>query len=170
MEKIKRPKKKMSRRMAYILSTILGSILLFGSAIAVLLLTQTVPVITAQALLSTTCVDAGNPLTANVTGYLSGVTAYIRFTCTTDGEGYTAKGAIEATPTFTLPNPPFSQLWSFRQSTSVGTTCADGTGAWQMTSASSHTFPSGETTWDYCAVIPNTSSIDSTSFTVAWSA
>ncbi len=159
----------MSRRMAYILSTILGVMLIFGTAVAVLLLTQTAPVVTAAAILSTTCTSGANPLTANVTFYIQGVQSYIRFTCTVDGQGYTSKGGIVSTPTFTLP-APFTQLWSFEKVTGAGTTCAAGTGAWQMTSGISHTFPSGTVTWDYCALIPNTATADSTQFTVAWSA
>jgi hypothetical protein len=170
-DELGRRKKHMSRKMAYILSTVLGSMLIFGVAVATLLLTQTVPVVTAQAVLSTTCIDGAHPLTANVSTFVSGATSYIRFTCTADSSvGYTTKGGIQSTPTFTLPNPPFSQLWSFAKSTSVGTTCAGGTSAWQMTSGSPHTFGAGTLTWDYCAVIPNTSSVDSTQFTVAWSA
>lgn len=120
-----------------------------------------------QVVFSTTCVDAGHPLAANQSFYLPGFTTYIRLTCTTDGVGYTSSGAIAATPSFTLP-APFTQLWSFQSSTATGTTCAGGTGAWQMTSGTAHTFPVATTTWDYCAVIPSTATVDSTSFTVAW--
>ncbi len=168
-DRVKWGKRRMSRRMAYVLSTLLGVMLIFGAAIAVLLLTQTVPVVTSAAILSTTCIDGANPLTANVSFYIQGVTSYIRFTCTTDSHGYQTKGSIQSTPTFTLPSP-FTQLWSFETSSATGTTCAAGTGAWQMTSGSPHTFPSGTTNWDYCAVIPNTATADSTLFTVAWSA
>lgn len=118
-------------------------------------------------LISVSCTSGPTPLTANRTYYFQGVQDYIRFTCTADGKAYTTSGSIAATPTFTLP-APFTQLWSFTSSTSTGTTCAAGTSAWQMTSGSSHTFPSGTTYWDYCAVIPNTATADSTSFTVAW--
>jgi len=140
-----------------------------GIAIAILLLTQTFPAgVSAGNVYSTTCVDAGNPLTANLTSYIAGVETYIRFTCTTDSRAYTTQGGISATPTFSLP-APFTELWSFRSTTSTGTTCAAGTGAWQMTSASSHTFPSGGAIgWDYCALIPTSATADSTSFTVAW--
>lgn len=166
-----RPKRRMSRKMAYVVSTILGVMLIFGTAVAVLLLTQTAPVVTAAAILSTTCIDGANPLTANVTFYVQGVQSYIRFTCTVDSStGYSTKGGIVSTPTFTLPSP-FTQLWSFRSTTTAGTTCAGGTGAWQMTSGSPHTFPGGaQIGWDYCALIPNTATVDSTTFTVAWSA
>jgi hypothetical protein len=117
--------------------------------------------------LSQSCTSGPTPLTANKTGYIQGVTTYIRFTCTTDVKAYTTGGSIQATPTFTLPSP-YTQLWSFQSSTATGTTCSGGTGAWQMTTGVQHTFPSGSTTWDYCAVIPNTATVDSTSFTVAW--
>jgi len=121
----------------------------------------------AGTLISTSCTSGASPLTMNVSYYFQGITNYRRLTCTTDGEAYTTSGSIAATPTFTLPSP-FTQLWSFQSSTSTGTTCADGTGAWQMTSSSQHTFPSASTTWDYCTVIPNTATVDSTTFTVQW--
>ena len=160
----------MSRRMSYILSTVLGAMLIFGAAVAVLLLTQTFPVVTAAKVSSVTCIDGAHPLTANSTFYISGVTTYIRFTCTTDSMAYSTQGGITSTPTFTLP-APFTELWSFRSTTSTGGTCSAGTGAWQMTSGSSHTFPSGGSIgWDYCALIPDTATADSTTFTVAWSA
>lgn len=115
---------------------------------------------------STNC--SGGSLTASSTTYISGVTTYIRFTCTADTKAYTTSGSIAATPSFVLP-APFTQLWSYQSSTSPGTACSAGTGAWQMTSGSQHTFPSGSTTWDLCALIPSTATVDSTSFTVTWS-
>lgn len=136
---------------------------------ATLLLTQTVPVVTAAAILSTTCTSGANPLTANVSFYIVGVTSYIRFTCTVDGHGYQTKGGIVATPTFTLPTGP-SQLWSYESSTAAGGVCSAGTGAWQMTSGSGHTFPSAVKDWDYCMVIPNTATVDIAQYTVAWDA
>lgn len=155
--------------MAYILSVILGSMLIFGTAIAVTLLTQTVPVVTAQSIISTTCIDGAHPLTLSPTGYIEGQTTYIRMTCTVDSKGYTAKGAIVGTPTFTLPSQ-ITQLWSYTAGTLSGA-CSAATGAWQMTSGSPHTFPSGTTTWDYCGVIPNTATGDTPgTFTVVWSA
>lgn len=166
---IKRIVKKGSRRLA-VLGTVGSILVIAGYVIAVLLLTQTVPVTTAASIVSTTCVDGSHPLTGNVSFYVQGKTTYVRFTCAADANvGYTTKGGIVATPTFSLPSP-FTQLWSFQQSTAVGTTCAGGTGAWQMTSGSAHTFPGPQTTWDYCALIPNTGTGDSSSFAVAWSA
>lgn len=121
-----------------------------------------------RVIFSTTCVDVSHPLSANQSFYVLGQTTYIRLTCSADGNiGYTTSGAIVATPTFTLP-APFTQLWSLQSSTAAGTTCSAGTGAWQMSSGTAHTFPVAQTTWDYCAVIPNTATVDSTSFTVAW--
>ena len=153
-----------------ILAIILSALIISGSVTAVLLLTQTFPVITAATLGSTSCTSGPTPLTANVSSYVSGVDSYIRFTCTADGRAYYTSGGIVATPTFSLPSP-FTQLWSFRSTTSTGGTCSAGTQAWQMTSASPHTFPNGGTIgWDYCALIPSSATVDSTSFTVAWTA
>jgi len=118
-------------------------------------------------LISVSCVSSGTPLTMNSTVYVLGFVNYIRMSCTADGKAYTTAGSIAATPTFTLP-APFTELWSFLSSTATGTTCAGGSSAWQMTSGSQHTFPSGATNWDYCALIPSTATADSTSFTVAW--
>lgn len=148
---------------------VLALVLVAGPVAAVLLLTQTTPVVTAAAILSTTCVDGAHPLTANVSFYIVGVTTYIRFTCTLDTHGYQTKGGIVSTPTFTLPTGP-SQLWSYESSTAAGGVCSAGTSAWQMTSGSAHTFPSAVKDWDYCMVIPNTASVDIAQFTVAWSA
>lgn len=160
----------MSRKMAYVISTLLGVMLIFGTAVAILLLTQTVPIVGAAIVASVSCTDGAHPLTANATIYIPGQVTYIRFTCTADSLAYSTKGGIISTPTFTLP-APFTELWSFRSTTTTGTTCAAGTGAWQMTTGSPHTFPSGASIgWDYCAKIPDTATADSTTFTVAWSA
>lgn len=143
--------------------------LIASPAIATLLLTQTTPTVTAAAILSTSCTSGATPLTANVSFYLVGVTSYIRFTCTLDSHGYETKGGIVSTPTFTLPSGP-SQLWSYESSTAAGGVCSAGTGAWQMTSGSAHTFPSAVKDWDYCMVIPNTATVDIAQYTVGWSA
>ncbi len=119
-------------------------------------------------LISVSCTSGPTPLTANVTYYIQGVANYVRLTCTVDGKAYTTSGSIAATPTFTLP-APFTQLWSFFSTTATGTTCAAGSGAWQMTSGAQHTFGAASQGWDYCAVIPSSATADSTSFTVAWS-
>ena len=148
------------------LGVLLSAILISGYVVAVLMLTQTFPVV-AAANITSTCSSVGTPLTANQSAVVGG-SGYIRFTCTVDTRAYRATQALKGTPTFSLPSG-YTQLWSFQSSTGAGTTCAGGAAAWQMTSGAQHTFPSGNSDWDYCAVFSNPSA-DLATFTVAWNA
>lgn len=145
------------------------AILIGGAGVyAVTVLTQVTPVV-AKAILQSPHCPSPTQLNANQTYFVAGFTNMVRLTCTADGYAYQTQGGIVGTPTFSLPSG-VTALWSYQSSTTAGAACSAGTGAWQMTSGSAHTFATGSVNWELCMVISNTANADISNMNIVWSA